>query len=100
LGWSGVWVLKLALLGDPTAVLARLREAGADVVFSSALETAVGARGLLRAALAWEGERRALGTGVWPLFQERCANGPVAMPFVRREEVEALDPEAVWNALR
>ena len=96
-GWPGVWVLKLALMGDPAAVVQRLAAAKADVVFSSALETAIGARAMLAAAFRWSGPRRALGVGVWPLFVARWADGPTAMPFVRWSDVEALQEEAVWN---
>jgi o-succinylbenzoate synthase len=104
--WSGVWVLKPALLGEPKPVLARLAKAGADVVFGSSLETAVGARTALRLAFAWAdakggdaASRRALGFGVWPLFQEATANAPVTGAFVRREDLERIDPEALWNVL-
>jgi O-succinylbenzoate synthase len=99
-GWRGVFVIKPALLGDPAPVLARLAAAKADVVFSSALETAVGARAALRAAFAWRAEKpRALGFGVWPLFAESAFDGPFSSPFLRVEEVERLNPEAVWTAL-
>ena len=98
--WQGVWVIKPALLGDPTPVLARLAAARADVVFSTALETAVGAQAILRHAFAWPGEKpRALGCGVWPLFADNVYNGPFAAPFFRIEDVTRLDPEAVWTAL-
>jgi O-succinylbenzoate synthase len=104
--WRGVWVLKPALLGEPGPMLAGLAKAGADVVFGSALETAVGARAALRLAFAWAeargGEptaRRALGFGVWPLFQRAAADLPLAGPFVRREDVERINPEALWNEL-
>ena len=99
-GWRGVMVIKPALLGDPAPVLARLAAAKADVVFSSALETALGARAALRAAFAWRVEKpRALGFGVWPLFNDSVFDGPYAAPFVRVEDVERLNAEAVWNAL-
>ena len=65
-GWTGVFVVKPSLLGDAGAALARLEKAKAAVVFSSALETAVGARSGLGRAFAWPGEPRALGFGVWP----------------------------------
>ncbi len=104
--WQGVWVVKPALLGEPEAVLEKLARAKADVVFGSALETCAGARAGLRLAFAWaerEGraaaERRALGYGVWPLFGEDAANAPWSGPFVRREDVERINPEALWNAL-
>jgi O-succinylbenzoate synthase len=98
-GWRGIFVVKPSLLGDAAGALARLERARASVVFSSALETAVGARAALRAAFAWQGEPRALGFGVWPLFADARCDGPHAAPFIRREDVERINPEAVWNAL-
>ncbi len=98
-GWPGWLVLKLSLIGDVDAVLARVLKAKTPVVFSSALETAVGARAALRAAFAWKGEAKALGFGVWPLFQDRRMDGPWVAPFIRVEDVERIDVEAVWNAL-
>lgn len=99
LGWSGVWVVKPALLGDPARVAAELRAARADVVFSSALETAVGMKAALRMAFGWTEGRRALGFGVGPLFEERALNGPAPAPFLRREDVERINGEAAWNAV-
>lgn len=99
LGWPGVFVLKPALLGEPETSLAELRKRQAKVVFSSALETAVGARSALRLAFRWGGEARALGFGVWPLFADARFDGPRTAPFVRREDVDAINPEAAWNAL-
>ncbi len=98
-GWPGFFVLKLSLHGAPESTLAALARAGARVVFSSALETRVGAAHALRRAWAWPGERHALGFGVWPLFAARALDGPAAAPFLRREDVLALDLEEVWNAL-
>ena len=98
-GWPGVYVIKPALLGDATGVLGRLEQAKAKVVFSSALETAVGAQSALRVAFRWRGEAPALGFGVWPLFADARCEGPRAAPFFRREDVAAIQPEAVWNAL-
>ncbi len=98
-GWPGVYVVKTSLLGDVASALARLEKAKAAVVFSSALETAIGAQAALRAAFRWKGGVRALGFGVWPLFADARFDGPTAMPFLRREDVERLDAEAVWNAL-
>lgn len=99
-GWRGVFVVKPALCGDPAPLLARLAEAKADVVFSSALETAIGARAALRAAFAWRAEKpRALGFGVWPLYSDNRYDGPFATPFLKREDVERPNPENLWNAL-
>ncbi len=109
-GWPGVFVVKPSLFGDPVSALARLQAARARVVFSSALETAVGAQQALRIAFYWAGEGdgdaaaggarvRALGFGVWPLFADARFDGPALAPFVRRQDVERIDPEALWNAL-
>jgi O-succinylbenzoate synthase len=98
-GWPGVFVVKPSLLGDVNRTLARLETARANVVFSSALETAVGARAALRVAFGWRGERRAVGFGVWPLFADARFDGPRAAPFIRVEDVERIKPEAVWTAL-
>jgi len=98
-GWPGVYVVKPSLLGDGKATLARLARAKAAVVFSSALETRVGAQAALRAAFAWTGEPRALGFGVWPLFGDGRFDGPYTGPFLHWEDVARINPEAVWNAL-
>ncbi|MFA6289238.1 MAG: o-succinylbenzoate synthase [Opitutaceae bacterium] len=97
--WRGVFVIKPSLLGDPAPVMARLAAAKADVVFSSALETAVGAKAALRLAFAWRGKPRALGFGVWPLFKESVFDGPFGAPCIRSEDVKRLNPEAAWIAL-
>jgi O-succinylbenzoate synthase len=98
-GWKGIFVVKVSLLAEVEPSLARLQKAQADVVFSSALETAVGARRALEAAWTWSGPVRALGFGVWPLFADARFDGPGAAPFIRRDDVARLDPEAVWTAL-
>ncbi|MSU47814.1 MAG: o-succinylbenzoate synthase [Opitutus sp.] len=111
-GWPGVFVVKPSLIGDVAGAVGRLAKARASVVFSSALETGVGARMALRVALAWAGgadspgsgpadarSARAHGFGVWPLFADARFDGPFAVPFIRAEDVERLNPEAVWNAL-
>ena len=99
LGWPGVFVLKPTLMGDAAVIIARLQSAKAPAVFSSALETAVGAKAALRMAFGFDGEPRALGFGVWPLFQDQRFDGPYLAPFIRPQEVAAINEEAVWNAL-
>ncbi len=98
-GWPGWFVLKPSLMADAPQALVRLRAARANVVFSSALETAVGARAALRVAFSWEGAPTALGFGVWPLFAAARFDGPALAPFVRRADVERINPGEVWNAL-
>ncbi|MDD2762397.1 MAG: o-succinylbenzoate synthase [Opitutaceae bacterium] len=99
-GWKGVVVVKPALAGAPEDVLALLGRHKADVVFSSALETAVGRQAALRMAFQFKGAQpRALGFGITPLFQDDRFDGLSAVPFVSTDEVEKMNPEAVWNAL-
>lgn len=98
-GWPGYYVIKPSLLGDAEAAVAALAKAGARVVFSSALETAIGAKAALRVAFNWTGTVHALGFGVWPLFADRRCDGPATAPFLRWRDVAAIDEEAVWNAL-
>ena len=82
LGWPGIFVLKPSLLGDAQEPLERLGKRARDrVVFSSALETAIGARAALRMAFGWPDEARALGFGVWPLFVDRRFDGPPQRPL-------------------
>lgn len=97
-GWPGFFVIKPALLGDVRGVLGRLASARARVVFSSALETGIGAQAALRAAFAWPGPMAALGFGVWPLFRDPAFDGPSCVPMIRIEDVDRIDPEALWNA--
>ena len=99
LGWPGVFVIKPALWGDPGRLLAMIERLDLDVVISTALETTIGAKAVLRTAFDLGSDKRPLGTGVWPLFQEPWANGPTAMPFVRRRDKEDLDTDAAWRAL-
>jgi O-succinylbenzoate synthase len=97
-GWKGYFVVKPSLLGDARAALGKLAGAHARVVFSSALETAVGAQAALRLAFAWPGKMSALGFGVWPLFADTRFDGPAAAPFIRAEDVDRINPEDLWNA--
>lgn len=99
MGWPGVFVVKPSLLADPVTILRRLERAKSMVVFSSALETAIGARNALGLAFSWRGERRALGFGVWPLFHEPHLNGPHAAPFMHLADLTRLDPHQTWTAL-
>lgn len=98
-GWPGWYVVKPTLLGDAAGALAQLARAQATVVFSSALETAIGAQDALRRAFAWPGPAKALGFGVWPLFADGRFDGPAAAPFIRAADLERTDSEQLWNAL-
>jgi O-succinylbenzoate synthase len=94
-----VFVVKPSLFSNTTGVLQQLEAAKADVVFSSALETAVGAKSALGHAFHWRGPVRALGFGVWPLFADARFDGPGLAPFLRWPDVTRIKVEVVWNAL-
>jgi O-succinylbenzoate synthase len=99
-GWPGVLVVKPALAGAPADVLALLASHRADLVFSSAFETAVGRQAALRVAFQFSGRQpRALGFGVVPLFKDGWIDALPAVPFLTPEAVNAINPEAIWNAL-
>lgn len=98
-GWSGYFVVKPLILADPARVLSILERARARVVFSSCLETALGARSSLAHAFAWTGSQHAVGFGVWPLFANTLFDGPAVAPFLRPEDAAAKDPENLWNAI-
>ncbi|AWI10390.1 o-succinylbenzoate synthase [Ereboglobus luteus] len=100
LDWPGIYVIKPSLLGDVDDALKRLPKS--RTVFSSAIETGVGAKSALNMAFeffAGTEKPRALGFGVWPLFEDARFDGPRAAPFVRAKDLERLKPEILWNAL-
>jgi o-succinylbenzoate synthase len=97
-GWRGYFVIKPSLVGDIHGALGSLAAAHAKVVFSSALETGIGAKAALRLAFEWPGKLPAVGFGVWPLFSDPTFDGPAAVPFIRVEDVDRISPEALWNA--
>ena len=81
-------------------VLELLAQHQADVVFSSAFETAVGRQAALRMAFQFKDRHlRALGFGVTPLFKDGRFDGLPAVPFVSVDDVNRMNPETVWNAL-
>jgi O-succinylbenzoate synthase len=100
-----VFVVKPALHGDVARALESLAPCADRVVFSSAFETALGARDSLRAAFGFcranrlPVPRRAMGFGVWPLFEDQRFNAPFVGSFLRESDVEFINPEALWNAL-
>lgn len=100
-GWPGYYVFKPALFADADRAAGQLAKAKARVIFSSSLETAVGARAALARALRYPHPEKptAIGFGVWPLFADRRFDGPHQAPFIRREDVAAIDPEGQWTAL-
>jgi O-succinylbenzoate synthase len=99
LGWRGVFVIKPALAGPLEELAAWVAATKADVVLSSAIETALARASILRLALEQPLTRRALGFGVGEVFGDRRWDGPVLGPVLDRSWVEGVNLEAMWTAL-
>lgn len=98
-GWRGVFVIKPALTGPLDEMAAWVRESKADVVLSSAIETALGRAAIVRFAFAQDLTKRALGFGVGEIFGDRLWDGQIIGPLLDAGWSEAVDMEAIWNAL-
>lgn len=98
-GWSGIFVLKPALCGPPDEIADWARSTKADIVLSSAIETAVGKAAILRWALTAGLTTRALGFGAGEMFGHRTWDGPAIGPLIDDAWGEATKPEELWNEL-
>ena len=99
LGWPGVFVIKPALAGTLTELSAWISGTQADVVISSAIETALGRSAILHAALSQPLTKRALGFGPGAIFGDRRWDGPVIGPLADASCVALNSGEESWNAL-
>jgi O-succinylbenzoate synthase len=99
LGWRGVFVIKPALAGPLPALAAWIGDSRADVVLSSAVETALGRAALLRYALAHNLTKRALGFGLGSIFGDRRWDGPVTGPLLDQGWCDGVNAGELWNAL-
>jgi o-succinylbenzoate synthase len=87
-GWRGLFVIKPAIAGSPTQLRQFCQTTALDVVFSSALETAIGrAAGLQLAAELATGDR-AQGYGTTHWFQDHGF-----------QDQESEDFEQLWQSL-
>ncbi len=99
-GWPGVFVIKPALVGPLAEISAWAAQTKADVVLSSAIETALGRTAILRFALAHPGlVKRSPGFGVGDIFGDRRWDGPITGPVLDDGWFSTLNPEELWNAL-
>jgi O-succinylbenzoate synthase len=98
-GWGGVFVIKPALTGPLDELVAWAAETKADVVLSSAIETALGRAAILRTALTQPLTKRSLGFGVGEVFGDRRWDGPFLGPVLDASWVNAVNPEDLWTAL-
>lgn len=98
LGWPGLFVIKPALAGPLPDLIAWVAATKADIVLSSAIETAVGRAAILRAALAHPLTTRAVGFGVGEIFGDRRWDGPVMGPIFDQTWLDGIDAAAAWDA--
>jgi O-succinylbenzoate synthase len=97
-GWPGIFVIKPALAGAPDELVHEVRIAPAAFVFSSALETAIGAASGIQLAFH-SGVTRALGYGVGEFFEDDGLGGAPEGSCVRSTDVAAWNLEETWNRL-
>ncbi|TVR12646.1 MAG: o-succinylbenzoate synthase [Phormidium sp. GEM2.Bin31] len=68
-GWSGVIVIKAAIIGSPRRLRQLCQQFQPDVVFSSVFETSIGRQAALHLAAELQHQPRALGFGVTSVFR-------------------------------
>jgi O-succinylbenzoate synthase len=99
-GWPGVFVIKPALAGPLEELAAWVTKTRADVVLSSAIETALGRAAILRFAREHPAlVARSPGFGVGEVFGDRRGDGPFMGPVLEDSWFAAFNPEELWNAL-
>ena len=99
LGWRGVFVIKPALAGPLPELIEWVGRTRADVVLSSAIETALGRTAILRAALTQPLTKRALGFGIGEMFGSRAWDGPILGPVLDASWLNSVRSEEAWNAV-
>ncbi len=97
-GWPGIYVIKPSLAGSPRELLRLLESYEVEAVFSSAFETAVGARAaLLVAARADHSTGRAVGFGTIGCFADERLNLPDPGPTLSTKWLARLAPGPLWE---
>ncbi|MCH2386862.1 MAG: o-succinylbenzoate synthase [Opitutales bacterium] len=96
--WEGVYVVKPSIAGSRHALLNELEKLPEDsVVFSSSLESMVGASAALRVAIESDKQVRALGFGAEELFLNDGASLPLG-PFLQPDGLGSMeDFEELWK---
>lgn len=93
--WSGYWVIKPSLMGDPETWMNQLHHVKEKIILSSAFETAIGLSALLNLAARLPADTvHGLGTQVW--FDDNWGTeqvGPVLLP----PTPEKL--QKIWNSI-
>lgn len=95
--WEGLYVIKPSICGSLRAMEAELATGASDCVFSSSLETLIGASNAIGFALRQSGHERALGFGVDRLFADRNI-GLELGPFLQNDGLASSGTlENLWN---
>ncbi len=95
--WAGLYVIKPSLSGSLFDLEAELESGAADCVFSSSLETLIGAANAVGFAIRQKGSSRALGFGVESLFADRNIGLDLG-PFLQKTGLPSSDMfEKLWN---
>ncbi|NJN86625.1 MAG: o-succinylbenzoate synthase, partial [Leptolyngbyaceae cyanobacterium SL_7_1] len=85
-GWRGLFVIKAAIAGFPNTLRQFCRQPGVEVIWSSALETAIARQFIQTRLIPSVGtDHRAVGFGIDHWFTEDGLNSP--------------DPEEIWQRL-
>lgn len=96
-GWPGFYVIKPVLAGSPREVLRLLDSYEAEAVFSSAFETAVGARAALGFIARADHHNRAIGFGTIGCFADERLNLPAPGPTLSTKWLMRLPPSPLWE---
>ncbi|MEJ1971572.1 MAG: o-succinylbenzoate synthase [Lacunisphaera sp.] len=98
-GWSGIFVIKPALAGPLEEVGAWVVATNADVVLSSAIETALGRAAIFRFALQHHAAllQRSPGFGIGEVFGDRLWDGPMLGPVLDESWIKAVNPEGTME---
>ncbi|MDQ8180207.1 o-succinylbenzoate synthase [Pelagicoccus sp. SDUM812005] len=95
--WEGLYVIKPSLCGSLVDLERELESGAGDCVFSSALETMVGAANAVDFAVRQRGAARALGFGVESLFADRNIGLDLG-PFLQNGGLpSSASFESLWN---
>ncbi len=95
--WAGLYVIKPSLCGSLVELERELGEGAGDCVFSSSLETMVGAANAIGFAIRQKGGSRALGFGVEKLFADRNVSLDLG-PFLQNSSLPSTSTlESLWN---
>ena len=96
-GWGGIYVVKPALAGSPRRLLRLFESYEAEAVFSSAFETAIGARAALTVAARAAPSGRAVGFGTIGCFADERLNLPDPGPTLSTKWLARLAPGPLWD---